>query len=72
MEVSTEAVWALFALALAGMAAFVVMLWLPLKILGLSLRDALHEIELPEAVFFGLYAVASAKVVGSLFARFVG
>ena len=71
MEITIAGIITLLILAALGMAAFVLMLWLPMKILGISLKDVLHDIDQPEAIFFGLYALASATVVGSLFSRFV-
>ena len=54
-----------------GMAVWMAMLWLPLLLLGKNLRTVLYEIDLPEAVFFGMYAVGSAILTGALFSRFV-
>lgn len=62
----------LLVLAPVGMAAYVAMLWLPLKILGFGdLKERLRDISIPEAVIFGLYAVGAGLVVASLFSRFV-
>ena len=71
MEITVTGIITLLVLAFLGMAAFVLMLWLPLKILGIRLNEVLDDITQPEAIFFGLYAVAAAEVVGSLFSRFV-
>ena len=58
-------------LAPIAVVVFFVMLWVPMKVLGISLRSRLHEITYAEAVFFGLYAVACSFVVSSVFGRFV-
>ena len=71
MEITITGIVTLLVLALLGMGAFVLMLWLPLKILGIRLNEVLDDITQPEAIFFGLYAVACGSVVGSLFSRFV-
>lgn len=55
-----------------GMAAWIAMLWVPMRLLlGKNLHEVLREIDLPEAVFFGLYAVGAAVLTGALFSRFV-
>lgn len=71
MEITTEGITTLLVLALLGMAAFIAMLWFPLKLLGIRLNEVLDDITQPEAIFFGLYAVACANVVRSLFSRFL-
>lgn len=53
----------------AAVASFLAMLWLPLRFFGISTRERLRDITLPEAVFFGLYALASGVLVGQLFGR---
>jgi Na+-transporting NADH:ubiquinone oxidoreductase subunit NqrE len=71
MEITLDGIVTLLVLAFFGMAAFVAMLWFPLKVLGIRLNEVLDDITQPEAIFFGLYAVACANVVGSLFSRFI-
>lgn len=63
------AVTALLLSTPTAIAAFLLMLWLPLKWLGLNARERLRDITLPEAVFFGLYALGAAVLVGELFGR---
>ena len=71
MEITIAGILTLLVLAILGMGAFVLMLWLPLKILGIRLDEVLDDITTPESIFFGLYAVASATVVSALFSRFI-
>lgn len=58
-------------LAPVAMAAWILMLWFPLRLWGISLKAALDEITIPEAILFGLYAVGASHVVYGVFSRFV-
>lgn len=69
--ITWESIAVLLALAGMGMAAYIAMLWLPLKILGVPFKDALAEITIAEGLFYGLYSLACATVVAALFSRFI-
>lgn len=58
-------------LAPLGCLAWLAMLFIAFKLFGIHPKKALYDISLPEAVFFGSYAFASAYLVAALFSRFV-
>ena len=58
-------------LAPIGMSAWIMLQWVPLWLLGFSLKERLHEITLPEAVLFGMYSVGAAIITGQIFSRYI-
>jgi len=71
MEITIAGMIVLLVRVALGMGAFLLMLWLPLRILGIDLSEKLDEITQPEAIFFGLYALAAASLVGDVSSVFV-
>lgn len=71
IEATLFGIAVLLVLTPAAMISFFAMIWLPLRIMGIRLRDALREITYAEAVFYGLYSVACAFVVSAVFSRFI-
>jgi len=57
----------IFVMAAVGMVAWIGMLYIPLRLAGIKIRDALDELSQPEAIFFGLYSIGAALVIAGLF-----
>jgi hypothetical protein len=64
-------IFLLLGLAPIALAMYVAMLYIPLRLAGIRVKDALQDITLPEAVLFGLYSIGCANVVDTIFSRFV-
>ena len=58
-------------LAPVGMAAWILLQWFPIWLMGKNLRKVLDDITLPESILFGLYAVGAAIITGQIFSRFI-
>ena len=67
----TEGIKLILILAPLGMVAWVIQLYLLFWVFGKSTRDVIHDLSLPESVFFGAWGLASAHLVSSLFSRFI-
>lgn len=61
----------LLILAPIGCAAWMAMLWLMLRMLGIKHREVLRELTQSEAVLFAGLAFSAAYVTGQLFGRFI-
>ena len=61
----------LLILAPIGCMAWLAMLWLMLKMLGVEPREVLRELTLAEAVLFTGLGIGAALVTSQLFGRFV-
>ena len=61
----------LLILAPIGCMAWLAMLWLMLKMLGVETREVLRELTVAEAILFSGLGVGAAIVTGQLFGRFI-
>ena len=61
----------LLILAPIGCMAWLAMLWLMLKMLGVESKEVLRELTLAEAVLFTGLGFGAAYVTGQLFGRFI-
>ena len=54
-----------------SMVAFIALVWIPLWIMGINLREALLEITPGEGLFYGGYFIGCGLVVSAVFSRIV-
>jgi len=56
-----------FVLAAIRLLVWTAMMYVPLRFAGIQIRESLRVLTQPEAILFGLYAIAAALAAGGLF-----
>lgn len=71
MDAFIYGVGILLVLAPVGCVAWIAMMWLMLKMLGVKHKEVLRELTMAEAILFAGLGFAAAYVTGQLFGRFI-